>query len=535
MQEKNEKINTKENIVKSSLKMSIVTTISRVFGLVRDQIQAILLGTTFIADAFAIGFMLPNLLRRLFAEGNMVASFIPVFTDLEKNKGIEASKVFFRAVFTLLSLILIFIVFVGILISPLLVKLLYKSASYEAYSLAVDLSRIMFPYLLFISLAALMQGVLNVRGYYSISAASPILLNIVIISLALIFYFLLPNVFDNMSYVFALAVLIGGMVQFAYQIPFVKKLGFNFLPNFNFRDSYVIKMIKLFAPGIFGASIYQINLLVSTAFAGAIGEGRVSAVTFANRIHEFILGVFAVSIATVMLPTLSKLIVNEKYDEAKDTLSYSLRLVALITIPATFGFMILGKEIVAMIFQYGAFSEKSTLLVSNALRYLSVSLFFVASYRIVVQSFYAMKDMKTPVYIAFFAFIINAISNYLCVYIFHFDIIGISISSVIANIVSFIILYILLMKKMNMSFSLNNGKINTVKILLSSIIMAMAVYSLRFYILRDSLNSARIIFIIKVFVVIFIGVIIYSIVNVVLKNEDFISVFNLFKKKIVKK
>ena len=188
-----------------------------------------------------------------------------------------------------------------------------------------------------------------------------------------------------------------------------------------------------------------------------------------------------------------------------------------------------------MIFQYGAFSEKSTLLVSNALRYLSVSLFFVASYRIVVQSFYAMKDMKTPVYIAFFAFIINAISNYLCVYIFHFDIIGISISSVIANIVSFVILYILLMKKMNMTFSLNNGKINTIKTLFSSIIMAMAVYSLRFYILRDSLNSARIIFIIKVFVVIFIGVIIYTISNVILKNEDFISIFNLFKKRMVKK
>ena len=157
----------------------------------------------------------------------------------------------------------------------------------------------------------------------------------------------------------------------------------------------------------------------------------------------------------------------------------------------------------------------------------------MASYRIVVQSFYAMKDMKTPVYIAFFAFIINAVSNYLCVYIFHFDIIGISISSVAANIVSFIILYILLMKKMNITFSLNSGKINTVKTLFSSIIMAMAVYSLRFYILRDS--STRIIFIIKVFVVIFIGVIIYSIVNVVLKNEDFISIFNLFKKKIIKK
>lgn len=526
----NTKINAK--IAKSSLRMSTVTAISRLFGLVRDQIQAALLGTTFIADAFAIGFILPNLLRRLFAEGNMVASFIPVFTELEKEKGEKESKKFFRAVFTLLTLILILIVLIGIIISPLLVQLLYKSANKEALDLASSLSRIMFPYLLFISLAALMQGVLNIRGYYSISAASPILLNIVIILTALIFYFFFPNIFENMSYVFSIAVLVGGFVQFFYQIPFVKKLGFSFKPYFNFKDIYVIKMIKLFAPGIFGASIYQINLLVSTAFAGAIGEGRVSAVTFANRIHEFVLGVFAVSIATVMLPTLSRLIVDGKREEAKDTLGYSLRLVALITVPATFGFIILGNEIVTTIFQYGAFSSNSTYLVSSALRYLSLSLFFVASYRIIVQSFYAMKDMKTPVYTAFFSFIINAFSNYLCVYIFRFDIIGISVSSVVANIISFCILYILLMKKMNTK-TIIDKKIGIVKTFLSSLLMGMLVFSLKYYFLSD-LQYSRIIFILKVFVIIFAGIIVYCIINVILKNKDFLSLINIFKRNIIK-
>ncbi|TKZ35245.1 murein biosynthesis integral membrane protein MurJ [Brachyspira catarrhinii] len=533
MQENSDNTKIKSKIAKSSLKMSVVTAISRLFGLVRDQIQAALLGTTFIADAFAIGFILPNLLRRLFAEGNMVASFIPVFTELEKEKGKNESKKFFRAIFTLLTLILIIIVLIGIIISPLLIKLLYKSADKEALDLATNLSRIMFPYLLFISLAALMQGILNIRGYYSISAASPILLNIVIISTALIFYFFFPNVFENMSYVFSIAVLIGGFVQFFYQMPFVKKLGFSFKPYFYFKDIYVIKMIKLFAPGIFGASIYQINLLVSTAFAGAIGEGRVSAVTFANRIHEFVLGVFAVSIATVMLPTLSKLLVDGKKEEAKDTLGYSLRLVALITVPATFGFIILGKEIVETIFQYGAFSSNSTLLVSNALRYLSVSLFFVASYRIIVQSFYAMKDMRTPVYTAFFSFVINALSNYLCVYIFNFDIIGISISSVSANIISFCILYILLMKKMKTK-TIINKKIGIFKTFLSSLLMGMSVFSLKYYFLSAPQYS-KIIFILKVFLIIFVGIIIYCIANIIFKNEDFLSFINIFSKKIIKK
>lgn len=526
---------SKEKIAKSSLKMSLVTTISRVFGLVRDQIQAILLGTTFIADAFAIGFILPNLLRRLFAEGNMVASFIPVFTELEKEKGKEESKKFFRAVFTLLGLILIGVVAVGIIISPLLVNILYKSGkdNIEALSLASDLSRIMFPYLLFISLAALMQGVLNIRGYYSISAASPILLNTVIISMALFFYFFMPNFFSNMAYVFAFAVLLGGFVQFVYQMPFVHRQGFSFKPYFHFKDPYVIKMIKLFAPGIFGASIYQINLLVSTAFAGAIGEGRVSAVTFATRIHEFVLGVFAVSVATVMLPTLSKLITDNKKDEAVETLSYSLRLVALVTIPATFGFIVLGKEIVRMIFEYGAFSSKSTYLVSSALRYLSISLFFVASYRILVQSFYAMKDMKTPVYIAFFTFIINAVSNYLCVYVFKFDIIGISISSVIANIVSFCILYVLLMRKLAVK-SIINKKIEIVKTAVSSLFMAAAVYGVKYYLLSNAADS-RIFFIFKVFIVILLGVLSYSIINIVIRNDDFISFINMFVGRLFRK
>lgn len=529
MSEKTNKV----NIARSSIKMSLVTTISRIFGLFRDQIQAVLLGTTFIADAFAIGFILPNLLRRLLAEGNMVASFIPVFTELEKEKGEEEAKKFFKSIFTLLFCILIFVVIIGILMSPIIVKILYKSASgnAEALTLASNLSRIMFPYLMFISLAALMQGVLNVKGYYSIPAASPILLNIVIISTALSFQLLLPKAFPNMAYVFSIGVLIGGFVQLLYQIPFVLRLGFNFKPSFNFKDKYVLKMAKLFAPGIFGASIYQINLLVSTAFAGAIGEGRVSAITFATRIHEFTLGVFAVSIATVMLPTLSKLIVDSKIDEAKDAISYSLRLVALITIPATLGFVTLGKEIVSMIFQYGVFSAKSTELVYSALKYLSLSLFFVASYRIIVQSFYAMKDMKTPVYVAFFAFLVNAVSNYFCVYYFHLDIKAIAISSVIANISSFCILYMLLKNRMKTKTILS-GKIEILKTFISSIVMFMAVYSIRYYFLINV--SSKITLVFRTLITIFIGVLVYCAVNIVLKNEDFISLINIFKLKIKK-
>lgn len=522
------------SIAKSTIKMSIVTTISRVFGLLRDQIQAALLGTTFIADSFAVGFMLPNLLRRLLAEGNMVASFIPVLTEVEKENGSEDSVKFFRSVFTLLSIILFFIVILGIIVSPVIVKILFTSArgNSEAISLAVQYSRIMFPYLMFISLAALMQGVLNTKGYYAISAASPILLNIIIISISLTIYFTARDLFANMAYVFSFAVLLGGLVQFAYQIPFVKRLGYSFSPLYDFKNKYVLKMVKLFIPGIFGSSIYQINLLVSTGFAGFIGEGRVSALTFATRLHEFTLGVFAVSIATVMLPTLSRLIVLKQMEEARETLSYSIRLVAIATIPATFGFLCLNKEIVSMLFEYGIFSKQSVNLVSSALSYLSISLFFVASYRIIVQSFYAMKDMKTPVYVATLAFFINAGTNYLCVYIFKFDIKGIAISSVLSNIISFCILYILLKRKMKVKNILNNKK-ELLKTFISSIFMAIAVYSLKYYLITEKTN--RIALVIKTISIIIIAVLIYSFINIVLKNKDFTSLIEIFTSKFIKK
>ena len=189
-----------------------------------------------------------------------------------------------------------------------------------------------------------------------------------------------------------------------------------------------------------------------------------------------------------------------------------------------------------MIFEYGAFSSKSTYLVSSALRYLSISLFFVASYRILVQSFYAMKDMKTPVYVAFFTFIINAVSNYLCVYIFKFDIIVISISSVIANIVSFCILYILLMKRMAIK-SVINKKIEVVKTIISSLFMAAAVFGVKYYLLYNNNNNSdsRIFFIFKVFILILLGILVYSITNIVLRNDDFVSFINMFKGKLLRK
>ena len=232
----------KKNIASSSLKMSVITTISRVLGLLRDQLQAYIFGTSFIADSFAIGFMIPNLLRRLFAEGNMSVSFIPIFTDVEKNRSKEESAIFFKSAFTLLLFVVLAITILGVIISPYLVRLLYTSASgnVEALNLASRLSMIMFPYLLFISLAAMIQAMLNIHNVYTIPAASPILFNICIITLVSIFYFLLPDVlpdiYFNIVYVLSVAVLLGGIIQFVYQLPFLKRHGYNIGIKVSFKD-----------------------------------------------------------------------------------------------------------------------------------------------------------------------------------------------------------------------------------------------------------------------------------------------------------
>ncbi len=523
--------NEQKNIAASSMKMSIITTISRILGLIRDQFQAFIFGTSFVADSFAIGFMIPNLLRRLFAEGNMSVSFIPIFTDVENTRSKDDAVIFFKTSFTVLLLVVSAVVALGILICPMLVRLLYTSAgdNIEALNLATSLSMIMFPYLLFISLAAIVAAMLNIHGVYSVPAASPIVLNICIISIVSIFYFLLPNIFANVVYALAFAVLLGGILQFAYQLPFLKKQGYAIGINFNFRDKDLIRMFKLFIPGVFSASIYQVNLLVSTFLAGSIGEGRISSITYATRLHELVLGVFAVSIATVMLPTLSKAIVEGRMDDVKSSLFYSIRFVALSTIPATLGFIMLSDEIVKMLFGSGQFNQNSISLVGVALKYLSVSLFFVASYRILVQSFFAMKDTKTPAIVALITFIINASVGAICIFVLNTDIKGISIASVSANIVSFVVLYSLIKRRIELHNTF--GEIfKIMPTVCSALVMTLFVYAAKYFFISESLS--RLSLSIRLIPIIVCAVFIYCLFNVLFRNKDFLYLTNLIGGKI---
>lgn len=480
----------KKAIVRSSAKMSVMTMISRVFGFFRDQLQAYFLGTTMLSDAFNIGFLIPNLLRRLFAEGSMTVSFVPVFTEVKDTRVHAETERFLSSFFTLLFLILIGVTAAGYFAAPFIVKLFYISSQTTAdkFAITVTLTRIMFPYIMFISLAAVVQGVLNVHGRFSLSAFTPVVLNVVIISSVLITHFLLPNLFPNLTYAFAFGTIIGGLFQFLVQLPALAKAGYRITPSFAFNDPMIARVAKLFAPGILSVGIYQVNVLVSYGFASSLGDGRVAALTFSSRLNELTLGIFAVSIATVMLPTLSREALAKNAEAFMSSLSYSLRLIALITIPATVGTLVLAKDIVSFLFRFGRFDDGSVQMTSDALVFITIALFFIASYRIVMQSFYSLKDTRTPVVVSAFVFLLNASLCFVLTRYAHLDIRGIGLANSLSNVLMFILLVFLLRRKLKTKVFFE-GYASVAATLAASAVMGAVAFGLKYVLLARELGK----------------------------------------------
>jgi len=463
--------------------------VSRILGLVRDQFQAYLLGTTWASDAFTVAFQIPNLLRRLFAEGSMTASFVPVFMEVEQSRDAEEARRFLASFLTLLFLVLCLVVLAGIIVSPYLVRLLYIAGdvSQVKYDLTVRLTREMFPYIMLISIAALFQGVLNIRNNFTVPAFTPVLLNLSIIASALIGWLFGARSFEAITHAFAIGVLAGGVLQVLFQVPFFLRTGYRIRFRFHFDDPQLRRIVKLFLPGLFGVGIYQVNVLVSFGFAAALGVGRQAAIMFASRINELSLGVFAVSLATVMLPTLSREAAENNREEFIASLAYSLRLLALVTIPAAVGLFVLSPDIVSLLLKFGKFGDRSVVLVSATLQYYSLALFFIASYRIIAQSFYSLKDTRTPVFVSFFTLLLNAALCYLLPPRFpeETNIIGIALANTISNTTMFFILFFLLKRKLGGGPLLRHS-ISLVQTTVASLVMGVVAYAGKALLLTSS-------------------------------------------------
>jgi putative peptidoglycan lipid II flippase len=399
----------KKQILKSASIITLVTIISRILGYVRDQRIVLLLGTSLAADSFVLAYRIPNLFRRLVGEGSMTASFIPVFTTWMREKSQKEVWDFANRLFWTLALVAAVITVLGIVFSPSVVKA-FTFTSGTDWTQAVELNRIIFPYIFFISLAALAMGILNCFRIFGLPAATPVLLNLAIILFSMGFVW---HYFHKPAIALAVGVLVGGALQFLVQVPMLVQKGMKFDFGISFSHPGIRSVASLMIPRFFGIGIGQINFFVDTYFANAaiMPRGSLTALYVADRVMELVLGGYAIAVATAILPMMSHQAAANDYTGLKKTLTFSVRIVAFITIPAALGLMILREPIIRVLFQHGLFVAESTKLTARALLYYAVGLPALATVKLIVPAFYSTKDTKTPVIVASISLVLNIILN----------------------------------------------------------------------------------------------------------------------------
>ena len=401
----------RRGLLKSMASVSAITMGSRVLGLVREQVRAALLGTSFASDAFGIAFQIPNLLRRLVAEGAMSAGFIPVLSEQREKHGEDAARDFAVRFLNLSLLALTILSAVGALAAGAVVAAFAliggREIAPEAQALTTDLTRWMFPYIALVSWAAIAQGILNTYRVFWVSAFTSVLLNIAIIGAALG----LAGHVEQPAWGFVVGVLVGGALQLGFQVPYVYKLGYRWRPVFR-PGPAVRRALWLLVPTLFGAGVYQINVLVSQAIAWSLGSGAVSSLQYSSRLLELTLGVFAVAVSTVVLPSLSADAAAGAVDRVRETVLYSVRLCAFVCLPVTAGLFLLRVETASLLFERGAYSAESAQWTGYALGFHILGLTHIALARVFVPVFYAFKDTRTPVYVAFVSMIVNVVLCY---------------------------------------------------------------------------------------------------------------------------
>jgi len=519
---------TVASLVRHSSALSLLTLISRVLGLLREMTKASFLGTSALSDAFSVAFLLPNLFRRLFAEGSISVAFIPTYKEhlLEKNR--EKTREFLSCMFTFLTFIVTLMVMAGILATPFLVSFF----GLEEYDETVFLTRILFPFLGFMSLAALFQGVLNSLHIFTPSGLAPILLNITTILCA---YGLSPFM-KNPARAMAVGILIGGLLEVSIQLPFVLKRGQSFFftgLKRAFTNPGTRKVLRLISPTIIGMAAYQLNDLVSTVLAGRAGEGIVSSLQFSLRLQELILGVFAVSIGTVLLPNLTEYAKTSQWDIFSKRLISAMKIIALITIPITFFSLMEGQSIIRLLFQNRSFDETSVALTLAAFTFHMPGIFFIALNRILAPAFYAQSNTKSPTLAGIISFATNIVLAAVLVGPMRGS--GIALALTLASAVNTIFLIIFLIKNPNITLGseLRASLLYTLKIAVISGLAIIPIHFLSPVLLGLFAGNSRIIslgipLVINTIVFFILGVAMLALV----RDQNFLAIIKMMKKRV---
>ncbi len=465
-------MSTNKSIAKSASVIGFATLCSRFLGFIRDIVIARLFGVYVYAQAFVIAFKIPNLFRDLVGEGAANAAFVPVFSEYTAKHTKEEFWELANVVLNLLLAIVTAITVLGIIFSPVIVRLIAPGFISDPQKLAITvrLNRIIFPYILLISLAAYAMAILNSLKHFSIPAFAPCLLNISIIVFALIFGESVKGL--------ALGVLVGGVLQLAIQIPVLYKKGFH--PNLfrSFKHPAAKTIGRLMVPRLFSSSIYQLNNFVDSIFgslAAIVGEGGVAVLYYAYRLVLFPLGIFSNALSQAILPTFSTQVLEDTHDNLKKTLSFGLRATFFVMLPASVGFIVLAHPIIQTIFRGGKFDAYSVDQTAKVLIFYSIGLFAYGATKILQSCFFALKDTKTPTKVAFVALIVNIALN--AILMFPMKLSGLALATSISGINTFFMLYFILKKRLK-AFHSKPVFISFLRILFASILMGALCYFL---------------------------------------------------------
>ncbi|RMC99697.1 murein biosynthesis integral membrane protein MurJ [Aquitalea palustris] len=386
------------NLLKALAAVSSMTMVSRILGLVRDTLIARVFGAGMAADAFNAAFKIPNMLRRLFAEGAFSQAFVPILGEYKNQKTEAETREFVAKVTGVLGSVLLLVTAIGMLAAPAIMWIsapgFYREPAKAA--LFADILRVSFPYIFFISLSSMTGSILNSWGKFSIPAFTPTFLNLSFIVFALFF----THNFHPPIMAMAWAVFVGGLIQLVWQLPFLKQIGMLTMPIFDFKDAAVWRVIRQMGPAIFGVSVAQISLLINSTFASFLPTGSVSWMYYADRLMEFPSGVLGVALGTILLPSLSKHAASKSDSEFSVLLDWGIRLSLLLAVPATVGLGLLSGPLLSTLFMYGRFTAHDALMSQQAVIAYSLGLLGLILVKVLAPGFYARQDIKTPVRIA---------------------------------------------------------------------------------------------------------------------------------------
>ncbi len=435
-----EKLNTR-----GAMLIALAVLCSRVLGLVRLIVFGALFGGGRLMDAYITAFRIPNLLRDLVGEGALSTAFVTTFSKTLLREGEQSAWQLANKVLTLAVIVISGLVLLGIALAPWLVAMLGWGFSPAKAALTVELARIMYPFILIVSLAALVMGMLNARNVFGIPALASSFFNLgTIIAGAGLGWWLDPHFGPKATVGLALGTLIGGLLQLGVQIPRLRRFGYRFRPDFRWRDSRVKAILLIMGPSLIAASSVQVNVVVNSGFASLLGNGPITWLQYAFRLMQFPLGMFGVALGTVALPMLSRMAAAGNHEGFRTELARGLRLVLLMTVPAAIGLIMLAGPIVSVLYQHGRFSAHDALETAGALRLYAIGLCGYAALKVLVNAFYAIDRRKTPMVVSLCSMALNVLLCWLTTLRLHWGPQGLAFSTACVATANFVVLYALM-------------------------------------------------------------------------------------------